>query len=68
MEPWLERVIAEAEELEAKCDKLAGFIDSDLFPTLEETEPEVALLLATQLAVMGAYVGILRLRITKATK
>jgi len=63
MQPWLQRVIVEQTELNAKWQALATFIRSPEFAQLDMRSRD---LLTRQEAAMAAYVGILAARIAHA--
>lgn len=62
-EPWLMRLIAERDELEARLAKLSAFIESG---GADDTGTESARLLRVQELVMKQYLDILDARIALA--
>ncbi|EKN3396319.1 crAss001_48 related protein [Yersinia enterocolitica] len=63
MQPHQQRVFDEANELKEKLDKLISFIDgNEVFKGLNAAQQ---LTLKAQAAAMGAYYGILELRIAE---
>lgn len=57
------RVMVERDDLAEKTDKLTAFLETPTFAALDEEDRQ---LLAAQLGAMGAYVGILDRRLSKA--
>lgn len=61
MAPHQQRVVEEKDDLDGKCNRLAGFISGDVFSNLDEAEKSR---LNRQLVVMSSYSEILAERIT----
>jgi len=59
----LQRALDERVDLDAKREKLAAFMETDTFQSLDEAERD---LLAWQATVMSNYSGILTRRLTNA--
>lgn len=63
--PHVQRMIAEAEQLAERVEKLGAFLFGEIFPTLHDMDQA---LLSTQCAAMTAYLSVLSLRIERAMR
>lgn len=64
MTDWQKRVLDERDELSVNLSKLTDFLDAEQAGTYI-LDSDIKALLATQKAIMEAYLGILILRISK---
>lgn len=62
-EPHVQRMIEEHTQLKDKVTKLTNFLATEAYKELSEPERDM---LATQLSAMGAYFGILTIRLRMA--
>lgn len=64
MDPHVERMAVEANELSERMSKLKGFLATDTFNGLKRTDRD---LLQAQYSIMASYHQVLSIRIERAT-